>query len=173
MKIPALRALLHMNPQTSGLVVLEYVDNSEEEYYMYISPDESSSTFFSIDTNGQVKMNVWSHANQSWYSIYVQPVDPCSPYATCGPFTVCTGSSRPPCECMESFSRTSPQDWDLGDRTGGCSRNTPLDCSGANTGRRQQQFDGRVPPHSSCHVALWSPKQPAYYDQERMPASLP
>jgi len=71
MKIPALRALLHMNPQASGLVVPEYVDNSEEEYYMYISPDESSSTFFSIDTNGQVKMNVWSHANQSWYSIYV------------------------------------------------------------------------------------------------------
>jgi hypothetical protein len=29
---------------------------------------------------------------------------------------------------METFSRKSPMDWDLGDRTGGCARNTPLDC---------------------------------------------
>ncbi|KAF8765971.1 hypothetical protein HU200_008013 [Digitaria exilis] len=129
MQIPALRELLRMNPQTRGLVVPDYVDNDEEEYYTYTSPDESSSTFLSLDTSGQTKLNVWSQADQSWGSIYVQPVDPCRPYATCGPFTVCTGSSDPPCQCMhESFYRTSPRDWDLGDRTGGCSRNTPLDC---------------------------------------------
>ncbi|KAF8780717.1 hypothetical protein HU200_001322 [Digitaria exilis] len=114
MQIPALRALLRMNPQTRGLVVPDYVDNDEEEYYTYTSPDESSSTFLSLDTSGQTKLN---------------PVDPCRPYATCWPFTVCTGSSDPPCQCMdESFTRTSPRDWELGDRTGGCSRNTPLDC---------------------------------------------
>ncbi|RCV33105.1 hypothetical protein SETIT_7G056100v2 [Setaria italica] len=129
MQIPALKALLSMNPQTSGLVVPEYVDNDEEEYYMYTSPDESSATFLSLDTSGQTKLNVWSQAEQSWHSIYVQPVDPCRPYATCGPFTVCTGSSPSPCECMESFSLASPGDWELGDRTGGCSRNTPLDCN--------------------------------------------
>jgi hypothetical protein len=128
MQIPALKALLSMNPQTRGLVVPEYVDNDEEEYYMYTSPDESSSTFLSLDTSGQTKLNVWSQAEQSWHSIYVQPVDPCRPYATCGPFTVCTGSSPSPCECMESFSLASPGDSELGDRTGGCSRNTPLDC---------------------------------------------
>ncbi|OEL16765.1 hypothetical protein BAE44_0022215 [Dichanthelium oligosanthes] len=130
MQTSALKPLLHMNPQTRGLIVPEYVDNSEEEYYMYTSPDESSSTFFSIDTSGQTKLNVWSQANQSWQSIYVQPVDPCRPYGgTCGPFTVCTGSTQPPCECMESFSQTSPLDWGLGDRTGWCSRTTPLDFS--------------------------------------------
>ncbi|KAF7097018.1 hypothetical protein CFC21_098887 [Triticum aestivum] len=130
MQMPALRALLKMNPQTRGLVVPEYVDNSEEEYYMYTSPDEASSTFLSLDTSGQTKLNVWSQANQAWQTIYVQPIDLCRSYATCGPFTVCTGSSQPPCECMESFSRTSPQDWEMGDRTGGCSRRTPLDCNG-------------------------------------------
>ncbi|KAF7110113.1 hypothetical protein CFC21_110268 [Triticum aestivum] len=130
MQMPALRALLKINPQTRGLVVPESVDNSEEEYYMYTSPDEASSTFLSLDTSGQTKLNVWSQANQAWQTIYVQPIDLCRPYATCGPFTVCTGSAQPPCECMESFSRTSPQDWELGDRTGGCSRRTPLDCNG-------------------------------------------
>ncbi|XBI39734.1 hypothetical protein VPH35_124439 [Triticum aestivum] len=118
MQIPALRKLLHMSPQTS-MVVPEYVNNKQEEYYMYTSPDEISSFLF-IDVFGQTRLNV----------IYVEPADPCTPYAACGPFTVCTGNSHPPCECMESFSRTSPQDWELGDRTGGCSRNTRLDCNG-------------------------------------------
>ncbi|KAI4971348.1 hypothetical protein ZWY2020_002262 [Hordeum vulgare] len=130
MQIPALRKLLHMSPQTS-MVVPEYVNNRQEEYYMYTSPDEISSFLF-VDVFGQTRLNVWSWSqdNQAWHSIYVEPADPCTPYAACGPFTVCTGSSHPPCECMESFSRTSPQDWELGDRTGGCSRNTPLDCNG-------------------------------------------
>ncbi|CAN6242138.1 unnamed protein product [Urochloa humidicola] len=130
MKFPALKALLRMNPLTRDIVVPDYFDNDEEEYYTYTSPDESSSTFLSLDTSGQTKLNVWSQAEQSWHSIYVQPVDLCRPYATCGPFTVCTGSSQAPCECMERFSLVSPKDYELGDRTGGCSRNTPLDCSG-------------------------------------------
>jgi hypothetical protein len=29
---------------------------------------------------------------------------------------------------MEGFTITSPEDWELEDRTAGCSRNTPLDC---------------------------------------------
>ncbi|XP_020170643.1 G-type lectin S-receptor-like serine/threonine-protein kinase At2g19130 [Aegilops tauschii subsp. strangulata] len=128
MQIPAITKLLQMSPQTS-MVVPEYVNNREEEYYMYTSPDEISSFLF-MDVFGQARLNVWSQDNQAWHSIYVNPADPCTPYAACGPFTVCTGSSHPPCECMESFSRTSPQDWELGDRTGGCSRNTPLDCNG-------------------------------------------
>ncbi|CAN6275507.1 unnamed protein product [Urochloa humidicola] len=134
MRFPAVKALLRMNPLTRDIIVPDYVDNDEEEYYMYTSPDESSSTFLSLDTSGQTKFNVWSQAEQSWHSIYVQPIDLCRPYATCGPFTVCNGTSQSPCQCMERFSLASPRDYELGDRTGGCSRNTPLDCSGNRSG---------------------------------------
>ncbi|OEL21431.1 hypothetical protein BAE44_0017551 [Dichanthelium oligosanthes] len=34
----------------------------------------------------------------------------------------------PFCNCMDGFSIMSPQDWDLGDRTGGCKRNIHLNC---------------------------------------------
>ncbi|KAJ1270695.1 hypothetical protein BS78_06G071400 [Paspalum vaginatum] len=128
MQIAALRSLLHMYPQTRGVIQPVYVNSSEEEYYMYTSPNESCSSFFSLDTSGQINLNLWSEADRSWRAIWTQPVDPCSPYATCGPFTVCTGTSDPPCGCMDKFSRASPQDWELGDRTAGCSRDTPLDC---------------------------------------------
>uniref|UniRef100_A0A0D9W1R5 non-specific serine/threonine protein kinase n=1 Tax=Leersia perrieri TaxID=77586 RepID=A0A0D9W1R5_9ORYZ len=140
MKIPALKALLHMNPQTSGLITPNYVNNSEEEYYSYNSSDESSSTFLLLDMSGQIRFNVWSQDKQSWQSLYVQPVDPCRSYDTCGPFTICNGNAQPFCDCMESFTRKSPQDWDLGDRTGGCSRNTPLDCTGNKTTSSTDMF---------------------------------
>nr|CAH65768.1 OSIGBa0148I18.5 [Oryza sativa] len=129
MKIPALKQLLYMNPQTRGLVTPAYVNSSEEEYYSYNSSDESSSTFLLLDINGQIKFNVWSQDKHSWQSLYTQPVDPCRSYDTCGPFTICNGNSQPFCDCMENFTRKSPRDWDLGDRTGGCSRNSPLDCT--------------------------------------------
>ncbi|XP_051219492.1 G-type lectin S-receptor-like serine/threonine-protein kinase At2g19130 isoform X2 [Lolium perenne] len=127
--LPILKSFLDLNPQTKGLINPAYVDNSQEEYYMYTSPDESSSSFVSLDISGQIKLNVWSPANKTWQTIYAQPADACIPPATCGPFTVCSSNLHPSCDCMKSFSRKSPQDWEFDDRTGGCIRNTPLQCS--------------------------------------------
>uniref|UniRef100_A0A0D9XB99 Receptor-like serine/threonine-protein kinase n=1 Tax=Leersia perrieri TaxID=77586 RepID=A0A0D9XB99_9ORYZ len=129
MLVPIIKSLLDSDPRTKGLISMAYVDNNEEEYYMYNSTDESSYSFVSLDISGQIKLNVWSQANQSWQSPYRQPADSCTPYATCGPFTVCNGNSHPFCGCMEGFSRKSPRDWDLDDRTGGCIRKNPLDCT--------------------------------------------
>ncbi|KAM0856848.1 hypothetical protein ACQ4PT_048892 [Festuca glaucescens] len=126
--IPILKSIIDSDPRIKGLIDPAYVDNNEEEYYMYTSPDESS-IFVSLDISGQIKPNIWSQAKQSWESIYAQPADPCTPSATCGPFTVCNGNAQPPCDCMESFSHKSLQDWELSDRTGGCIRNTPLHCT--------------------------------------------
>ncbi|EEE60371.1 hypothetical protein OsJ_13503 [Oryza sativa Japonica Group] len=147
--IPELRSLLAMDPRTRGLIIPTYVDNSQEEYYMYTLSNESPSSFLSLDMSGQIMLNVWSEANQSWQIIYAQPADPCNPFATCGPFTICNGNSNPVCECMESFTRKSSQDWDLGDRTGGCSRNTPLDCT--ISGNRTSSADMF---HPIAHVKL-------------------
>ncbi|KQK12775.1 hypothetical protein BRADI_1g05890v3 [Brachypodium distachyon] len=127
--IPILKAILQLDSRTKGLINPVYVDSNQEEYYMYTSPDDSSSTFVSLDISGQIKLNVWSQANQTWEIIYAQPADPCTPSATCGPFTVCNGIADPSCNCMKSFSQKSPQDWELDDRIGGCIRNTPLNCS--------------------------------------------
>ncbi|KAF7018950.1 hypothetical protein CFC21_032184 [Triticum aestivum] len=127
--IPILKSILDMDPRTKGLINPAYVDNDQEEYYMYTSPDESSSTFVSLDISGQIKLNVWSQASQSWQTIYAQPADACTPSATCGAFTVCNGTAQPFCDCMGSFSQKSPRDWMFNDRTGGCIRNTPLHCN--------------------------------------------
>nr|ACS49656.1 S-domain receptor-like protein kinase family-1 [Oryza ridleyi] len=129
MLIPLLNSLLEMNSQTRGFLIPYYTNNNKEEYFMYRSSNESSSSFVSVDMSGQLKLSIWSQINQSWQEVYAQPPDPCTPFATCGPFGICNGNSDPFCDCMESFSQKSPQDWELKDRTAGCSRNTPLDCS--------------------------------------------
>uniref|UniRef100_A0A0A9B4M6 Uncharacterized protein n=1 Tax=Arundo donax TaxID=35708 RepID=A0A0A9B4M6_ARUDO len=36
---------------------------------------------------------------------------------------------------MRGFSVRSPEDWKQDDQTGGCTRNTPLDCSTTNHSR--------------------------------------
>nr|BAJ88723.1 predicted protein [Hordeum vulgare subsp. vulgare] len=128
--LPTLKTIIDLDPRTKGLMNPIYVDNDQEEYYMYTSPEESSSSLFvSLDISGQVKLNVWSEANLSWQTICAEPADACTPAATCGPFTVCNGNAQPSCDCMEGFSRKSPQDWQFDDRTGGCIRNTPFNCS--------------------------------------------
>ncbi|KAK1683230.1 hypothetical protein QYE76_044078 [Lolium multiflorum] len=130
--IPILKSIIDREPRTKGLINPAYIDTNQEEYYTYTSPDESSSTFVSLDISGQIKLNVWSQASHSWQIIFSQPADSCTPAATCGPFTVCNGNAQPFCDCMENFSQKSPQDWEFHDRTGGCIRNTPLQCSTSN-----------------------------------------
>ncbi|KAG2624212.1 hypothetical protein PVAP13_3KG113000 [Panicum virgatum] len=126
--VSALNALLDMDPRTKGLLKPTYVDNDKEVYFTYTLVDESTSVFVPIDITGQLKLKVWSQATESWQNIYAQPSDFCTTYAVCGPFTFCNGNSSPFCSCMESFYQKSPQDWELDDRTGGCARNTALDC---------------------------------------------
>ncbi|KQJ99097.1 G-type lectin S-receptor-like serine/threonine-protein kinase At2g19130 [Brachypodium distachyon] len=148
--IPVLKSFLEIDPRTKGLIHIEYVDNNEEEYYMYASPkNDTSSIFVSLDISGQIKLNIWSQAKQSWQTINAEPADPCTPPATCGPFTVCNGKAHPSCACMESFSVKSPHDWKFDDRTGGCIRDTPLHCTAnGNTTSSTDMF------HPIARVAL-------------------
>ncbi|PVH64373.1 hypothetical protein PAHAL_2G251900 [Panicum hallii] len=127
--VQPLNALMDSDPRTKGLVKFTYQDNKEEVYLSYTIMDESASVSFLIDISGQLKMNIWSQSAESWQTVHAEPSDFCITPAVCGPFTVCNSNSDPLfCDCMETFSRRSLQDWELGDRTGGCARNTPIDC---------------------------------------------
>lgn len=111
--------ILNMDPMTTGLVKPIYVNNNEEQYYTYDMLDNSSYAFMSLDISGQIVINVWSHDKHTWQSVFSDPLDACTLYATCGPFTICRGNSNPFCDCMEGFSQKSPKDWVFRDRTGG------------------------------------------------------
>ncbi|EEE62463.1 hypothetical protein OsJ_17260 [Oryza sativa Japonica Group] len=142
--ISLLNQMMSINPQTRGRINMTYVDNNEEEYYAYILSDESLYVYGVLDISGQLIINVWSQDTRSWQQVYTQPVSPCTAYATCGPFTICKGLANPVCSCMESFSQKSPQDWEVGNRTAGCFRNTPLDCGNTTSSTDVFQAIARV-----------------------------
>jgi len=132
-----------MDPRTKGLLVPGYVDTADEVYFTYSITNESASVFVPIDITGQLKLMLWSEAKRSWETVYAQPSDFCVTSAVCGPFTICNGNSGSGtssfcsgtsslCGCMETFSQTSPRDWELSDLTGGCARRAPLDCKASN-----------------------------------------
>jgi hypothetical protein len=141
--VQALNGLMDWDPRTKGLIIPTFQENDQEVYFSYNITDESASVFAEIGISGQLKLNVWSRGKQSWETVYAQSFDFCTAYAVCGPFTVCNGNEGPSfCDCMETFSRKLTMDWDLGDLTGGCARNTPLDCVvGSNNGSRKGSTD--------------------------------
>jgi hypothetical protein len=118
-------------PEMAGnnnLFCSTFVHNDQEMYMKISLVDETMVTRNVLDISGQSKLFIWSESSQDWTVIYSQPKDQCDVYAICRPFTICTDNVIPHCTCMDDFTITSPQDWEVEDRNGGCSRNTPLDC---------------------------------------------
>uniref|UniRef100_A0ACD5VC87 Uncharacterized protein n=1 Tax=Avena sativa TaxID=4498 RepID=A0ACD5VC87_AVESA len=121
-------------PELSGNVPgfnLAFVYDSQEEYLQYNVTDESVVTRSIIDAGGQSRHQVWLDADRGWTTLYATPKAECDVYGTCGPNTVCSYSMLPLCACMKGFAVRSPEDWEQGDRTDGCVRDTPLNCTTA------------------------------------------
>ena len=116
---------------------LAFVDDATEEYLQYNVTTEATVTRNFVDVTGQNKHQLWLGASKGWLTLYAGPKAPCDVYAACGPFTVCSYTAVELCSCMKGFSMSSPVDWEQGDRTGGCARDAPLNCSaGSSNGSR-------------------------------------
>lgn len=122
-------------PELSGNVPnfqLAFVNSSQEEYLQF-NVTIKVVTRNIIDVTGQNKHQVWRDNPQGWVTLYATPKAECDVYGICGPFSVCDYSLRPLCSCMKGFSVRSLEDWEQGDRTDGCVRDTPLNCTSSNT----------------------------------------
>ncbi|KAL6651008.1 hypothetical protein ACP70R_009933 [Stipagrostis hirtigluma subsp. patula] len=110
------------------LFTVDFVSNDQEEYFTYQLKNDTVITRYVVDVSGQAKHMMWSPVKQDWLVFNLQPGSQCDVYAVCGPFTVCRVDTLPFCSCMKGFSVKSPEDWELGDLSGGCQRNIPLNC---------------------------------------------
>jgi hypothetical protein len=130
-----------MPEMSSGYFVnFTFVANDQEKYFMYASYDESMIIRNYLDTSGQAKTIVWLESSQSWMMVFAQPKAHCDVHAACGPSSICNDNALPSCSCMKGFAVRSPRDWELDDRTGGCLRNTPLDCSNRSSTSSTDRF---------------------------------
>jgi len=118
-------------PETVGQtwLSLNFTSKEQETYIEYVIEDPTVLSRGIMDVSGQLKVLVWFEGSRDWQAIFTAPKSQCDVYASCGPFTVCNDVPFPSCTCMKGYSIQSPQDWELDDRTDGCSRDTPLYCN--------------------------------------------
>ncbi|CAN6228069.1 unnamed protein product [Urochloa humidicola] len=107
-----------------------FVNNKQEVSFSYTLLNGEMIYISAVDVSGQMQTRVWSDLAHDWITAGTGPKYQCGVYAACGPFTVCTDNAIPLCKCLKGFSIRSPEDWKLEDRTGGCIKNTPLNCGG-------------------------------------------
>ncbi|KAM3386983.1 hypothetical protein ACQJBY_010089 [Aegilops geniculata] len=112
------------------LIDFKFVNNTNEEYFTFTLLNDTMIMHHLLDVSGQMKTLIWVEVSQDWSHSYINPSAQCDVYAFCGPFTVCDDNSTPYCSCMKGFSIRFLEDWEQNDRSGGCVRNTPLNCGG-------------------------------------------
>ncbi|KAL0354162.1 UNVERIFIED_CONTAM: G-type lectin S-receptor-like serine/threonine-protein kinase [Sesamum angustifolium] len=118
-----------------------YMENDNESYFTYSLYNPSIISRFIMDVSGQIKQLSWD--NSDWNLFWSQPRQQCEVYAYCGAFGTCNQNSLPFCDCLPGFKHKSESDWNLRDYSGGCVRETNLQCGNNSTnsnGRRDKFF---------------------------------
>ncbi|KAL4376410.1 hypothetical protein GQ457_02G000830 [Hibiscus cannabinus] len=91
---------------------------------------EPPLTRFQVDFNGQLKQFTWSTESESWNMYWSMPEDKCEVYGLCGNFGSCSVSTTlKPCVCLNGFRPFDDEDWNSGDFTSGCRRESDNFCA--------------------------------------------
>lgn len=96
-------------------------------------PLESGShpplTRFHLDCTGQFRQFTWTPQTENWNMFWSQPENRCRVYNLCGNFGFCNSKTLRPCECLAGFRPVDEKNWDSGDFSGGCRRQSDELCS--------------------------------------------
>ncbi|KAM0952389.1 putative protein kinase RLK-Pelle-SD-2b family [Dioscorea sansibarensis] len=110
-----------------------YVNVSQQSYFIYSVKTEEVISRFVMDVSGQIMMLNWMEGNQEWIQFWAKPRTPCQVTRLCGAFGSCSEQTDQYCSCLKGFSPNSQEDWNLSDHSGGCKRNIQLQCSSNNS----------------------------------------
>ncbi|KAK3424081.1 hypothetical protein EUGRSUZ_F00857 [Eucalyptus grandis] len=102
------------------------------ENQMYLLYEVSKSKFIvRLLTNhsGWLQLYVASTRSNAWNIMYAIPNDKCDAYGACGANGICRINRDLICDCLKGFVPKSPEQWDLLNWSGGCTRRIPINCS--------------------------------------------
>ncbi|CAI0467895.1 unnamed protein product [Linum tenue] len=111
-------------------------------YFTYNPANASALLRFRIGWDGIEEQLRWNESRRIWDVLQRQPEEGCEAYNRCGEFAVCDESGRPTCNCMEGFRPRNLSEWNSENFTGGCQRNTPLQCQSNSSSQTGGEEDG-------------------------------
>lgn len=94
----------------------------------YITSSLYIDTRMVMSFSGQIQYLKWD-SQKIWTLFWAVPRTRCSLYNACGNFGSCNSNNELVCNCLPGFQPISPEYWNSGDYSGGCTRKSPL-CSG-------------------------------------------
>ncbi|KAI3501975.1 hypothetical protein L1887_30005 [Cichorium endivia] len=112
---------------TNSIYSVEFVVNQTEIYYKYELKGSVVQRII-VMSDGILLHMSWINRTQQWVVYGSIAVDSCSQYGRCGPYGSCFINTYPPCSCMQGFEPRVQKEWNAGDWSSGCQRETPLDC---------------------------------------------
>ncbi|KQK15837.1 G-type lectin S-receptor-like serine/threonine-protein kinase B120 [Brachypodium distachyon] len=110
-------------------------DQTLGTYFTYTATNTSLQRFV-VTPDGKDVCYMVKKATQEWETVWMQPLNECEYYATCGSNAICTvvQDRKAKCTCLKGFQPKSPDQWNAGNRSQGCVRNPPLGCQVNQTG---------------------------------------
>ncbi|XP_059658866.1 receptor-like serine/threonine-protein kinase SD1-8 [Cornus florida] len=119
-----------------------FISNEDGSYLTYFPSNSSTLARFVLDISGTFLQLTLMAGSMNWYLRLQEPRQLSQVYALCGAFGIYSDNLLiNPCECLQGFEPFSMRDIKLDDWSGGCVRETPLQCqNGHYTNGLAQRF---------------------------------
>ncbi|CAI0431205.1 unnamed protein product [Linum tenue] len=114
--------------QPLNYISFEFVTASREVYYSFHVSSDTIYSRLSVTPDGVLRRYTWIPDIGQWKPFWYAPKDQCDSYRECGAYGICDSNASPVCKCMRGFRPRNPEAWNLRDGSGGCARETDLDC---------------------------------------------
>ncbi|KAK3014357.1 hypothetical protein RJ639_009079 [Escallonia herrerae] len=115
-------------------------DKGGSTYLTFTYANESTITYFSLNSGGTLVQKYWNDGKQDWQVTWSAPRNDCDLYGKCGLFGRCHLSGSPICTCLKGFAPKSLEEWNRGNWTSGCVRKMNLQCDRNNTEGKEDGF---------------------------------
>ncbi|KAI3872993.1 hypothetical protein MKW92_025142 [Papaver armeniacum] len=107
-----------------------YSTVNDQDDSMYISfkfgDNSAIRSRLVIDHRGVLVMLIWFEGSNEWAQMWSSQENECEVYGKCGPFGRCNPLNSPICSCLTGFKPMFDNEWNKGNWSGGCVRNTQL-----------------------------------------------
>ncbi|KAK9706594.1 hypothetical protein RND81_07G137600 [Saponaria officinalis] len=106
-----------------------FIKTPDEIYSLFELPlDDKVKSRLIVTYDGYLQRWTWNPGSNQWTKFWFARDGQCDYYRVCGPYAICNTSALFNCQCPQGFRPKNPSAWNLRDGSGGCVRDTRLDC---------------------------------------------